>query len=86
MFTVPLFDQPATVERARIEGGKIVHLLEPEYHDDHLSGLGKVLCFRNYGHDIVERLKTAGFSSARLDFSFTRSYMGYGRPIVIARK
>ena len=64
VFTVPLMDAPATLERARSENGAIVHLLEPEYHGDRLRGRGKVLAFRTYGLDILDRLRAAGFEAA----------------------
>jgi SAM-dependent methyltransferase len=46
VFTVPLMDAATTLERARLHDGKIVHLVEPEYHGDHLRGRGRVLAFR----------------------------------------
>lgn len=64
VFTVPLMDAGATLERARIERGVVVHLVEPEYHGDRLRGPGAVLAFRTYGPDIVGRLGAAGFEAA----------------------
>jgi SAM-dependent methyltransferase len=61
VFTVPLTMKPVTVERAKEEDGRIVHIEEPTYGGDHLRKEG-ILDFRNYGMDIVERLTTAGFS------------------------
>lgn len=66
IFTVPLSGAEHTVERARMVDGRLVHLLEPEYHGDPFAPSTRVLCMRNYGSDIVERLRAAGFSSARL--------------------
>jgi SAM-dependent methyltransferase len=66
VFTVPLMDAPATLERARLEDGGVVHLVEPEYHGDRLRGRGRVLAFRTYGMDILDRLRAAGFE-ARLE-------------------
>jgi SAM-dependent methyltransferase len=64
VFTVPLMAAGATLERARLERGRIVHLVEPEYHGDRLRGRGAVLAFRTYGPDIVSRLADAGFAAA----------------------
>jgi SAM-dependent methyltransferase len=61
VFTVPLADTEATVERARMENGALVHLLPPEYHNDRIRGHGHVLAFRNYGMDIKDRLASVGF-------------------------
>jgi SAM-dependent methyltransferase len=66
VFTVPLMDVQPTLERARLEHGAIVHLVEPEYHGDRLRGRGGVLAFRTYGPDILDRLRAVGFE-ARLE-------------------
>jgi SAM-dependent methyltransferase len=66
VFTVPLMDDASTLERARLDHGTIVHLTEPEYHGDRLRGRGRVLAFRTYGLDILDRLRTAGLE-ARLE-------------------
>lgn len=63
VFTVPLSDRQETVERARLVNGQIEYLLPPEYHGDRIRGCGKVLAFRNYGIDILDRLKSVGFQS-----------------------
>lgn len=61
IFTVPLEDLEAdTVIRAQLKSdGTIEHLLEPEYHGDYLRN--GILAFRNYGKDILDKLKSAGF-------------------------
>jgi SAM-dependent methyltransferase len=56
IFTVPLQLQDDTIERANLDEGHVEHLLPAEYHDDHIRGLGEVLCYRNYGQDILNRL------------------------------
>jgi SAM-dependent methyltransferase len=64
VFTVPIAACPTTLERARLDGGVIVHLVEPpEYHGDRLRGRGRVLAFRTYGLDVVDRVRQAGFES-----------------------
>lgn len=61
VFTVPMTRNPLTVERARrLTDGRVEHLLPPEYHSDRLRGRGKILAYRNYGRDIVDRLRAAG--------------------------
>lgn len=61
VFTVPLTRNPVTVERARrLSDGRLMHLLPPEYHSDRFRGRRKVLAYRNYGRDIVDRLCGAG--------------------------
>lgn len=65
VFTVPLDNNPETVERAYVENNQIVHIMEPEYHGDHLRKKG-ILAFRNYGLDIKKRLADAGFRSIKI--------------------
>lgn len=48
--------------RAKIENGEIVHILEPEMHGDPVTGEG-ILCFQQFGWDIVSELQQVGFKS-----------------------
>lgn len=48
--------------RAKIENGEIVHILEPEMHGDPVTGEG-ILCFQQFGWDIVTELTDIGFRS-----------------------
>ena len=73
VFTVPLTRNPVTVERARrFSDGRVEHLLPPEYHSDRLRGRGKILAYRNYGRDIVDRLRGAGLVPEILTFASVR--------------
>ena len=85
VFTVPLSDCALTVERALIVGGQTRHLLPPAYHGDRLRGEGKVLVFRDYGLDICDRIRTAGFSQAAVADASTH-YFGFGRKVVVATR
>jgi SAM-dependent methyltransferase len=84
-FTVPMSDDSATVTRAVAGEGAIVHLLPPEYHGDRIRGRHGVLCYRTYGTDIVDRLMSAGFDSARL-VRPTGDWFGFSRVVVVAGK
>lgn len=86
IFTVPLNDKGPTIERARMESGRIVHLKPEQYHSDRLRGAGQVLCYRNYGADITDRLEEAGFSSARIVRLESKLWWGLSVPVIIARK
>jgi SAM-dependent methyltransferase len=86
VFTVPLIERPATVERARLCEGRVQHLLEPAYHTDLLRGEGRVLCFRDYGLDIVGRVEAAGFDDVRLLPADPRVPWSYGRRVLVATK
>lgn len=84
VFTVPLHDAAATVERARIEHGKWVHLHPPEYHADRRNGPTILVC-RDYGRDIVDRILDAGFVDARI-IKPRHELFGHARPVLVARK
>lgn len=62
VFSVPLSMEERTRERAVLEAGVVRHLLDPEYHSDRIRGKGTVLAYRNYGADIGDRLRDAGFT------------------------
>jgi SAM-dependent methyltransferase len=83
VFSVPITSAVSTVERAVIEKGSVRHLLPPEYHGDRIRGQGQVLVYRDYGLDIVERLKVEGFREARL-VRPVQPVGGYSIPIVVA--
>ena len=86
LFTVPLHGGERTVQRARLHASAIEHLLAPVYHDDPLRADTGILAFRDYGRDILDRLRDAGFAEARL----IRSDVGLPwlapREVVFARK
>lgn len=55
-----------TIVRAKMKAdGSIEHLLPPELHDDPLSKEG-VLAFYNFGFDILDLTRQAGFVDAKL--------------------
>lgn len=86
VFTVPLSDASYTVERVQMLNGKIHHLKPAEYHGDAIRGLGRVLCFRNYGRDIVDRLLQSGFVGARLVNVDDSRWWCLGKKVVVAEK
>jgi len=86
LFTVPLSDRRETVERVRLNEGKLIYLEEPEYHDDNIRGVGSVLCYRNYGLDIVDRLSDAGFEETEIILVKAPTRWGYNRRVVAVRK
>lgn len=86
VFTVPLRNNTKTVERAVLVNGKVEHLLEPEYHGDHLRGDGMVLCFRNYGTDIVDRVASVAFKDVRIINTTDPTGWNFNRPVVVALK
>ena len=85
VFTVPLMEAPATLERARLENGAVVHLLDPEYHGDRLRGRRAVLAFRTYGMDILDRVRRAGFE-AWLERVDDPAHAITGGKVIVGRK
>lgn len=85
VFTVPLALERGTVTRAVLREGRIEHLLPPEYHLDTIRGENTVLCFRDYGADIVARLVQAGFATAEIREIDGADWWGFSRPVVVAR-
>ena len=85
VFTVPLSAAPQTVERAMVSEGEVRHLLPAEFHGDRLRGRGKVLVFRDYGMDIPEKLKFAGFDQVVL-FRPKDDMYGFSRTVIVAAK
>lgn len=84
VFSVPLRPEAPTFERVVRVDGALRHLAAPEYHGDRLRGTGRVLSWRDYGGDIVERLQRAGFAQARLVPAAPADWFGRGRAIVAA--
>lgn len=64
VFTIPFFsDLERTRIRARLTAEGVEHLLPPEIHGNPVSASGS-LCFQNFGWDIIENLRNAGFDDA----------------------
>lgn len=84
VFTVPLSNSPTTVKRAEVFDGKVRHLLPPEYHGDAIRGQGRVLVYRDYGRDIVDRLRRCGFGRAMIVDVDDARWWGLGRKVIVA--
>jgi len=82
VFTVPLHDSAQTVERLAWQDGRRVDLLPPAYHADRYRG-ATVLVQRDYGRDILDRLRAAGFAAARI-VQPAPPLFGHARPVIVA--
>lgn len=85
IFTVPLSNENITIERAVLVDGKINYLKDPEYHNDSIRG-GKVLCYRDYGKDILEKLSSVGFRNFKIITPADPTGIGYENPVIISQK
>ncbi|WP_062150261.1 class I SAM-dependent methyltransferase [Beggiatoa leptomitoformis] len=69
----------STVTRAYIDNteGQVKHLLEPAYHHNFIGNEG-ILCFHDFGADLVDLLYAIGFSGVDIFIaqSATRHYYG----------
>jgi len=84
VFTVPLSDNAATTTRAERIGGELRHLLPPEFHVDAIRGQGRILVYRDYRRDIVDRLRLGGFAGARIVDADDARWWGLGRKVIVA--
>lgn len=85
LFTVPLKGIEYTIERAEGVGDSLKYLRTPEYHNDSMRG-GKVLCYRDYGKDILKRLELAGFIETEIIEPDDPTTIGYKNPVIICKK
>lgn len=89
LISVPfLLDRQRTKVRARLgENGVVEHLEAPEYHGDPLSTEG-CLAFYHFGWDLLDELRTAGFTEVALLrwHSFDFGYLGSNSVAIVARR
>lgn len=90
LISVPInLEAYANQVRAELEpDGSIRHLLEPHYHGDPVRAEEGVLCFHDFGWELVDQLKAAGFELAELWTVWAPEfgYLGAYQPFFIARK
>lgn len=77
LFTVPFMQlESATRVRATVSrDGSIEHVLPAQFHGDPISTAG-CLCFHDFGWDMLDALREAGFSDARVITYWSRKF-GY---------
>ena len=63
IFSVPFYFNKTTKRRAKIIDGKLVHLKPQQFHGNPLSDNGS-LVFYDFGWDILDLCKSAGFQDA----------------------
>lgn len=89
LFTVPFLclDERTRV-RARLENGQVIHLMEPQYHGDPVQPDKGVLCFQEFGWDVLQQLRDAGFvdASAIVFESVRFGYLGGPQIVLKAMK
>ena len=92
LFTAPFrVESSETLIRARRDpgGGRLVHLLPPEYHGGNLVDPTQgTLCFRHFGWDILAQMQAVGFTETEVWLYWSRelTYMGGLQSLVVGRK
>lgn len=89
LMTVPFFpDRDATVQRARHAGGKLEHLLPPEYHGNPVDPEGGSLVYHDFGWDLLPMIREAGFGDAFIGLYWSLEYghLGVPQTVFIAAK
>lgn len=90
VMTVPFIaDQYDTVVRAAVRSdGKIEHFLPIEVHGNPTDPINGALCFRNFGWDVLDRLRETGFEEAKVHVYHNRElgYMGGPQTLISATK
>lgn len=67
--TFPFNDRPQTLVRAHLRSdGSIEYLVAPDYHGDQMGG--RILCFNDFGWDVLDQFRDAGFSEARMTLAY----------------
>lgn len=66
ILTAPFLDkdQQTRIRARHLADGTLEHILPPEYHGDPVAEDNKVLCYQEFGWDILEAMRSAGFREA----------------------
>ena len=89
VLSVPFsLNSPNNTIRAKIDSlGNITHLKKPQYHGDPMSKDG-VLCFQDFGWQMLDELREVGFKHVEAVFYRSRfyGYLGSNHIIFVAQK
>ena len=90
LFTVPFAsDSPSDIVRATIStDGSIEHHMPPEYHGNPVNPEAGALCFRYFGWELLNKLRSIGFIRVRVlaYWSEKQGYLGREQYLFIAQK
>ncbi|MGH8674273.1 MAG: class I SAM-dependent methyltransferase [Burkholderiales bacterium] len=76
---------PNVVRAVLQDDGEIRHLLPAEYHGDPVSPERGALCYYRFGWELLEDMKSAGFSDAVIHLSWSSDYgnIGAEQPMIV---
>jgi SAM-dependent methyltransferase len=86
--TIPFHsDSDISVSRARLSNGQVEHFLSPSFHGNPVSADGS-LVFTDFGWDLMNVMKVAGFSDVILETyaSLEHGHLGNGQLVFKAYK
>jgi SAM-dependent methyltransferase len=87
IFSVPLYDTPLSIRMAELRDGRLHWLETPEYHDSRFGGPKSAPAFwRHSFHDIIDRVKAAGFKDVHLVDVMVTPSQGLPTKVVYAAK
>jgi len=84
IFSVPFNPKSDTnIIRSQLKkDGSIEHLLKPQYHGDPTTKKG-ILCFQDFGWEVLENLKNVGFASAYVIAGSSIPLANFGTQLII---
>ena len=72
------------VERARMENGRVVHIMPPMYHDNPIDPKGS-LVFTDSGWEVLDQMRAVGFTDVELLLYWSMVYGHLGGPLPLFR-
>jgi len=75
-------DLEKSIQRAKLFEGQIVNILPAQFHNNPVSEDG-ALVFYDYGWDLIDLMKSAGFSNVKIDVYSDDIFGHFGEPISI---
>ena len=85
LMTIPFYhDRDVSEARARLEDGELIHLQDPQFHGNPVSSDGS-LVFYDFGWDVLDLIKSAGFSDAALEVFGSEEYGHVGVGLIVFR-
>jgi SAM-dependent methyltransferase len=90
LLSVPFdLDSDSTLRCASIKSdGSIEHHEPPEYHGDPVNSGAGVLCFYHFGWDLLDQMRSIGFSEVRLRMYWNpaKAYLGWPGILITGTK
>jgi O-antigen biosynthesis protein len=72
--TIPFHSEAdLSISRARLRNGQVEHILQPTFHGNPVSANGS-LVFTDFGWDVLDSMKVAGFSEVTLEIYASAKY------------